>query len=334
MSAFLGSSVYETNTLAVTEHLWTIGKLNPVYGSELLDYILSLQTDVKDYAAGLLGGIRYSNNDKALKIEHQLLKQDNISVKRIVVKSFLWVMEGQSLDKDNLQILLQLVDIPDEGLNSDIVKTLPNFYNVDVESVREILLRLSTNESSLIKSETIKVLLRFPSQKYLDTYKQVMHNCVKLEHLDYHSEEVLHAIFMSDPIWVITFFEKRIVYQEMEFKRNATNYEAIPIRTNNLFREIDWNDNNVMNALRRVRDWGLGPPSYRKWLAPGLLSSMVDGNSSQIEGTKINKTVQTILEEWIDSEDSDKMWWVACLLRNFDKDKNFLLSCRITSYKK
>ncbi len=323
MSAFLGSSESDTNSWVVAQHLWTIGKLNPIYGSELLDYIFSWQTDVQDYTAGLLGGIRYSDNDKALEIRHRLLNQDNISVKRIVVKSYLWGAEGQSFDKDDLQVLVQLSKIPDENLKSDIVNTLPNFFNVDIETVLEILIRFSTDESSLIKREVIKVIFRFPSQKYLDTYKQIMHNCVNLEHLDYHSEEILHAIFMSDPIWVIALFEKRIAYQEQEFKRNITNYEAIPIRLHYLFKDVDWNDRNVMDALRRVRDWGLGPPSHRKWLAPGLLASMVDGNSSQIEGTKINNAVQTILEEWIDSEDSEKMWWAACLLRNFDEDKVF-----------
>ena len=323
MSTFLDSSENVTNSFAVAQHLWTIGKLNPIYGSELLDYILSWQTDVQDYAAGILGGIRYSDNDKALEITHRLLHQDNISVKRIVAKSFLWGTEGQSFDKDDLQILVQLTEMPDENLIADIVKTLPNFYNVDREGVREILLRLSTNESSLIKVETIKVLIKFSSEKDLDTCKQVMHNCVSLEYLDAYSEFVLHAIFLSDPIWVIAFFEKRIAYQEKEFKSDITNYEAIPIRRHYLFKDIDWNDKNVMDALRRVRDWGLGPPSYLKWLAPGLLASMVERNSSQIEGTKINNAVKTILEEWIDSEDSDKMWWAACLLRNFDEDKVF-----------
>ena len=323
MSTFLVSIEQDSNSWAAAYHLWIIGKLNPKYGSELLDYILAWQTDVPDYASGLLGGIRYSDNVKASKIIHCLLNQDNRSAKRIVIKSYLWSTEGQSFDKDDLQILVQLSEIPDENLKSDIVTTLPNFFNLDVETVLGILIRLSTDESSLIKWETIKVLFRFSSQKHLDTYKQVMHNCVNLEHLDYHSEEVLHAIFMSDPIWVIAFFEKRIAYQEKEFKRNITNYEAIPIRLHYLFKDVDWNDKNVMDALRRVRDWGLGPPSHRKWLAPGLLASMVDGNSSQIEGTKINNAVQTILEEWIDSEDSEKMWWAACLLRNFDEDKVF-----------
>ena len=323
MSTFLVSIEQDSNSWAAAYHLWIIGKLNPKYGSELLDYILAWQTDVPDYASGLLGGIRYSDKVKASKIIHCLLNQDNRSAKRIVIKSYLWSTEGQSFDKEDLQILVQLSEIPDENLKSDIVTTLPNFFNVDVETVLGILIRLSTDESSLIKWETIKVLFRFSSQKYLDTYKQIMHNCVNLEHLDYHSEEVLHAIFMSDPIWVIAFFEKRIAYQEKEFKRNITNYEAIPIRLHYLFKDVDWNDKNVMDALRRVRDWGLGLPSHRKWLAPGLLASMVDGNSSQIEGTKINNAVQTILEEWIDSEDSEKMWWVACFLRNFDEDKVF-----------
>ena len=323
MSTFLDSTEKDADSWSAAYHLWAIGKFNPTYGSELLDYILAWKIDVQDYASGLLGGIRYSDKVKAYEIVHRLLNQDNVLAKRIVIKSYFWITEGLYFNKDDLKILVQLSKTSDENLKSDIAKNLQNFYNVDIDTVLEILIRFSSDESPLVKRQSINVLLRLSPHDYLKTYKQVLHNCLHSGHLDYHYEMALHAIFLSDPIWVIAFFEKRIAYQEKEFKRNITNYEAIPIRLHYLFKDVGWNDKNVMDALRRVRDWGLGPPSHRKWLAPGLLASMVDGNSSQIEGTKINNAVQTILEEWIDSEDSEKMWWAACLLRNFDEDKVF-----------
>lgn len=307
--------------------LENIGELDPTYGKELLNHIFAWEIDTSYYASRLLIGIRYSDEDKAREVTQFLLDQDDTFAKRIIAGSYLDIREALQFDPEDLQILSELSQTPDPYLRYYIAACLPNFYNIDTDMVLDILVRLSTDESPWVCKVIINALinekLNFLIQTHLDTYKQVMENCLHLETLDYESEVVLQRIFNSDPIWVIAFFEKRIAYQEKEFERNITNYEAIPILLHYLFKDVDWNDKNVIDALRRVRDWGLGPPSRRKLLAPGLLASMVDGNSSQIEGTKINDAVQTILEEWIDSEDSEKMWWTACLLRNFDEDKVF-----------
>ena len=328
----LDSTEKEADFWTAAYHLWVIGSLRPTYGSDLLNHILAWQVDTPNYASGLLGGIRSSNKVKAKKIVHRLLNKDSIFAKHVVVGSYCWISDGQQFDRTDLQILTQLSETPNDNLRSCITKGLPNFYSVDANTALQILVRLSTDESPLVKREAITALIRLSPQEHLDTYKEVMHNCVPLGHLDYRSEIALHTIFLSDPIWVIAFFEKRIAYQEEKSKGNNTNlddfsessrYEAIPIRLHYLFKDVDWNDKNTMEALRRVRDWGLGPPGHHKWLAPELLASMAGEDNSQIESTKINKAIQTILKEWIDSEDPAKMWWAACLMRNFDTDKVF-----------
>jgi hypothetical protein len=308
--------------------LQSIGKLDPMYGTELLYCILAWQINASYYASRLLIGIRDSNKDKARETVHSLLNQDNIFAKQIVVGSYIRTSENQQFGEEDLQILSELSQMQDQHLRYYIAVCLPNFYNVDTDITLDILVRLSTDESPWVSKATIDALiseeLKFSIQIHLDTYKEIIENCLHLENLDYHFQEVLHAIFMSDPIWVIAFFEKRIAYEEEKYKENKTNYEAIPIRLQHLFKGIDWNDQNAMEALRRVRDWGLPPPGSHKWLlAPRLLASMIDGNNPQIQGTKINKAMQTILEEWINSEDPEKMWWTAFLMRNFDEDEVF-----------
>lgn len=330
ISECLDASGKETDSWTAGRHLWTIGKFNPTYGSELLDYMLAWQVDTPDYASGLLGGIRYSDKVKAKEISHRLLNEDDIFAKQVVAGSYYWIDDGQRFDRTDLQVLTQLSETPNDNLRSYIVKSLPNFYRIDANTMLQILVRLSTDESLLIKREAITVLIRLSPQEHLDTYKEVMSNCVHLGHLDYRSEIALHTIFMSDPIWVIDFFEKRIAYQEEKSKKDGTkddfseaSYEAIPIRLHYLFENVDWNDEHAIVALRQVRDWVLAPSEYQKWLAPELLASMVAGNNSQIEGTRINKAMEKILEEWIDSDDPEKMWWAAYLMRGFDTDKVF-----------
>lgn len=258
------------------------------------------------------------------------MNEDSVFAKRVVAISYYWIDAGQKFDRTDLQILTQLFETPNNDLRYCIAKSLPNFYSVDANTTLQILVRLSTDESPLLKREAITVLIGLSLQEHLDTYKEVMHNCVPLGHLDYRSEIALDTIFRADPIWVIVFFEKRIAYQDEKSKKKGTKddfseprYEAIPIRLHYLFKNVDWNDKNVMEALRQVRDWVLGSSEYQKWLAPELLASMVAGNNPQIEGTRINKAMEKILEEWINSEDPEKIWWAAYLMRNFDTDQVF-----------
>ncbi len=316
--------------------LQNIGELDPTYGTDLLNHILAWQIDASYYGSRLLIGIRDADENKAREEIQWLLDQDDLFANRIVAGSYLRTSKSPQFQEEDLQILSQLSETPDSHLKFYIARCLPNFYIVDVNTVLGILVRLSADESPWVGRETINTLiseeLKAPPQEYLGIYKQIMENCLYLDQLDYESEVALHTIFMSDPIWVIVFFEKRIAYQEERFKKHNTTlddlskpsrYEAIPIRLHYLFNSVDWNDKNAMTALRRVRDWALAPSGYQKMVAPGLLASMISGSDSQSGEIQINFAIQKVLGEWINSGDMEKIWWAACLMRNFDENETF-----------
>ena len=319
-----------------TSLLLSIGELDPSYGSDLLDYIVAWQTGESHCASGLLSGIRYINKDKGSEATHRLLDQNTIFAKRIVARSYFWRSKTDGcIGKEDLSILDQLSKTPDPQLRRDIAESLPNFYVVDADTVIEILVRLSTDESAMVTRQVIHALtrqeLKFSAQNHLEKYKQVMLNCVRLERLDHDTEQVLHSIFRHDPMWVIKFFEERIAYRENEsnrserFEYNSESfmYDAVPHRPHYLFEDVDWNDPNALTALRRVRDWVLTSSNLLRFEAPNLLTSMIGGNDLHSDGIKINGAMRKLFEEWIDSEDIELMRESAYLMRGFDADAVF-----------
>ena len=310
-----------------TSLLQSIGELDPSYGTGLLDCIVAWQTDESHCASGLLSGIRCSDKDKAREVTQRLLDQNTIFAKRIVARSYLWKSKtDQSIEKTDISIFDQLSKTSDPQLQLYIAESLPNFYIVDTNTVLEILVRLSSDESPMVTRQVIHALtskeLKFSPQNHLEKYKQVMLNCVRLERLDYDSEQALRAIFRHEPIWVIKFLEARVAYKENESNRYDSisdrpselfKFDAVPHRPHHLFEGVDWSDQNVLAALKRVRDWVLTSSNLLRFEAPILLTSMIGGDDPRSDGIKINAAMQKLLEEWIDSGDLELMRGVAYL---------------------
>lgn len=325
------------NPGTATSLLHSIGELNPSYGSNLLYHIVAWQTEESHCASGLLSGIRYANKDKGREATYRLLDQNTIFAKRIVVRSYFWRSKtDRCIGKADLSILDQLSKTPDSQLRQYIAESLPNFYAVDTNTVLEILVELSSDESPIVTRQVIHALtsqaLEFSPQNHLKKYKQVMLNCVRLERIDYDAEQALSVIFKHDPIWVIEFFEKRIAYRENESKRYDSisdrpsewfKFDAVPHRPHHLFEGIDWNDQSAMAALRRVRNWVRTPSNLLRFEAPNLLTSMLSGNDPRSDEIKINPAMQKLFKEWINSENLELMRETAYLMRGFATDKVF-----------
>ena len=319
-----------------TSLLLSIGELDPTYGSDLLDSIVEWQTEKSHCASGLLSGIRHVDKGKASEATHSLLNRDTIFGKRIVARSYLSRIKTDGcVGKEDLSILDQLSKTPDELLRGDITKSLPNFYAVDANTVLEILVKLSSDESPMVMRQVVHALthqeFKFSPQEHLKKYKQVMFNCVHLEHIDYGAEQALHAIFKNDPIWVIKFFEKRIAYkvaasnrsEKFEYNTESFKYDAVPHRPHYLFEGVDWSDQNALAALKRVRDWVLTSSNLLRFEAPRLLTSMVGGDDPRSSKVKINPAMRKLFEEWMDSGDLELIREATYLMRGFDADMVF-----------
>ena len=330
-----------------TSLLQSIGEFNSSYGSDLLDYIVAWQTEESHCASGLLSGIRYTNKDKGSEATHRLLDQNTIFAKRIVARSYLWRSKTDGcIGKEDLSILDQLSKTPDSQLRQYIAESLPNFYGVDAQIVLEILVELSSDESPIVTRQVIHTLtskdLKFSPQNHLEKYKQVL-NCMYLERIDYDAEQALGVIFKHDPIWVIKFFEERIAYKENESKGYDSisdrpsewfKFDAIPHRPHHLFEGVDWNDENALAALKRVRDWVRTSSNLLRFEAPNFLTSMLSGNDPRSDEIKINlRNAETLsgMDKLRGSETDERSRLSDERIR---RRHSLLFSCRIGSHKK
>jgi len=100
-------------------------------------------------------------------------------------------------------------------------------------------------------------------------------------------------------------------------------FDAVPHRLYYLFEDVDWSDEEAMEALRRVRDWVLTSSNLLRFEAPNLIVSMLSGNDPRNDEIKINPAMRKLFEEWIDSEDLKLIREVAYLMRGFDADTVF-----------
>ncbi len=342
--------------------LQNIGELNPDYGYDLLNYIADWQIPQSHCASGLLRGIGLSDKDKAQEATDHLLSQNSIYANRIVARSYLRTNRGQQcFEKRDLDILDQLSKIPNSQLREDVAESLSNFYSIDSELVLGILVNLSTDESNKVKREVLRSLdhkhFEFSSEKHLEKLKQIAHSCLGLESICRGFEQVLHTIFKNDPVWVIKFFEERIAYKEnvdsqdsrsSDQSSSLSKYDAVPHRPHHLFSGIDWNDENVVEALKQVRDWAITSTASQqnivtketrtetetskmlssfssslRFEAPMLLVSIVGGNNLSSDEVKINEKMKILFEEWIDSDDIELMREAAYLMKHFDADEVF-----------
>ena len=221
------------------------------------------------------------------------------------------------------------------------------------------MVKLSTHESVKVKREVLSALdckkFEFSAEKHLEIYKQIAHNCLNLEHIYQEFELVLHTIFNCDPIWIIKFFEERIAYKENGNSQSSSvsdqsssfsEYDAVPHRPHYLFSGVDWNNKNVVEALKRVRNWVIistespqnimneeaeaqteaEPSSYSNALrfeARRLLVSIVGGDKLPSDEIMINSTMKTLFDEWVDSEKLELMREVAYLMKYFNVDEVF-----------
>ena len=173
----------------------------PVYGVDLLDHIATWEIDEVHHASGLLIGLRHSGSTKVQEIIHRFLNRGSIFAKRIVAKSYQWNNDGRSFDREDLQILMRLSETSDELLRRYITESLPNFYGVDTNTVLEILVKLSIDESSSVISGVLGALasteFKFSPQKHLRKYKQIMQNYLHLARLNPDTEPILHTNIYS-----------------------------------------------------------------------------------------------------------------------------------------
>lgn len=145
-----------------------------------------------------------------------------------------------------------------------------------------------------------------------EAYLEVIANFERVSELGYDEEACLKRLGTIAPMQVIDFFERRITaWQDMPTTQRG--FSPVPfhlfgamesIRTSSVYREV----------LQRVRDWMLREGSLFIWQAPRLLRG--------ITGT-LDAMLQSVLMEWIVSDEPEKQLAIARILSEFNNGEAF-----------
>jgi hypothetical protein len=141
---------------------------------------------------------------------------------------------------------------------------------------------------------------------------EIIQNFERLSSLDYRAEQCLKRLADIAPMQVINFIERRIKAKPERYQR-VGYYAAFPKPFSRAFDDIKSRP-EYPDLLRRVRDWMLQDDYLLRQEAPALLKEL----SLNLEGE-----VYSVLMEWVESRDADKLEAVTDTLRKFNSGQSF-----------
>ncbi len=304
-----------------------IGENFSDYGIKLLDHIIEEKSRLLEYAGYLLSGIRYHDNQTAMKYIREL-KDDDIKIGILIIDSYERMKGFEEFAQEDMDILKGLSTIEDESIKLKIADVLSNLHKVNKTDYLEILKNVSNNLNAYIAGEISDAIVRpgfqFTEKEY-ETIKQIADSFLDIDDLDknnsafYKIEALLRLIAEKDPEWLIEFLEKRI-QQFDEKKKETQDYDAIPYSLYHAFKDLK-KHKKYKDINRRVRDWTLKGGWYR-FEAPRVLKNLCETEGHQGKAN-LNKKLFEVLMEWVDSKDKNKLENVTYILGEFREDDTY-----------
>ncbi len=141
---------------------------------------------------------------------------------------------------------------------------------------------------------------------------EIIQNFERLSCLDYSAEQCLKRLADIAPMQLIDFIEHRIKARPERYQRDGY-YEAFPKPFSHAFDDIKARP-EYPDILRRVRDWMLQDNFLLRWEAPALLKQL---------SLNLKDELYSVLMEWVESRDADKLKAVASILREFNLGQSF-----------
>jgi hypothetical protein len=305
-----------------------IGESFSNYGIKLLNHIIEEKSRLLEYAGCLLTGLRYHNNQTALKYIRELKDDDDIKIRILAIDSYERMRGFKEFSQEDMDILKELSTIDNETIKLKIAYVVTNLHEVNKTDYLEILKNVSNNPNLQIAGEISEAIVRpdfqFTDKEY-EIIKQIAESFIDIDDLDknnsafYRIERLFGLIAGKDPEWFIGFFEKRI-QQVDEKKKESQDYDAIPYSLYHAFKDLKKHE-KYKDILRRVRDWTLKDRWY-SFEAPKVLKNLCATEGHQYRAN-LNENLAEVLMEWVDSKDKTKMENVAYILGEFREDETY-----------
>lgn len=313
-------SVGKNDTFGLNNLLRIFGQTHLNLAQQFIAQTIAKNLNLKQHLGFVLAGIRLSDREIARGYVYSWVAQDDSVLWVAIAQSYRFIDWSQPQLDEEWDVLRQLVakqcSLVDLTLFWPIQQLAPHKADLAVELLKTLAAR---GDEPILRqvAETVSWQIG-NNDEWAVTFKtpqdllKIIQNFERLSYLDYRAEQCLKRLADITPMQVIDFIEHRIKARPERHQRDGY-FEAFPKPFSRAFDDIKGKP-EYPNILRRVRNWMLQDNFLLRLEAPALLK----GLALNLEGE-----LYSILMEWVESRDADKLKAVANILREFNSGQSF-----------
>jgi hypothetical protein len=296
--------------------LQTLSALNPEYAAELCNLVIECpDTLLVPHLSRMLENIRKSDQDQTAALALRAMNSGHAGLERSIANYFCygsgsWTANPQPFDIEMIKRLLGSVDLqvrklgigaidrlgrsrPREAVNLALAVEIGTSTELGDELCEALTEEWATAANCLSEEDLTELLRKLETLDSIDTY---------------HIGEFISCASGRIPDKVVDLFLRRIERDEEHPARDHAPYPYSGFRHS--LRGLEKRD-DYEDILRKVRDHSLVKRSGAPFWFPKLFRDI---------SLNYGAAGLTILQEWIDSDDPEKISGAAVLLREADTD--------------
>lgn len=313
-------SAGKNDTFGLNNLLRIFGQTHLNLAQQFITQTIAKNLGLKQHLGFVLAGIRLSDREIARGYVRSWVAQDDSVLWVAIAQSYRFIDWSQPQLEEEWDVLRQLVakqsSLVDMTLFWPMQQLAPHKPDLAVELLKTLAARgdepilrqvaetvswqIGNNDEWAVTFDTPQDLL------------EIIQNFERLSYLDYSAEQCLKRLADIAPLQVIDFIECRIKARPERYQRDGY-YEAFPKPFSRAFDDIKARP-EYPDILRRVRDWMLQGDFLLRWEAPALLKQL---------SLNLEDELYSVLMEWVESRDVDKLKAVASILREFNSGQSF-----------
>ena len=264
------------------------------------------------YLSPLLSGIREKNKNIALDLARSALATNNASICSSLAHGYSWWGWAESMDKEEIGIIEELLRNPDKAVKHGAIESLRNFPDIEVDTAISLALSVEIGEDE----QSADILCRvFGDKQGISAdnlkdkdLKSFLQKIVKIKKLDsrlYHLDRFLGYCSKRIPETVVDFLLQRLdLAEEM---RREDDYQPLPYTGFHHGLKGISLSTEYRNILTKIRDCALKSRTGDYFWLPKLFKEVSAGFPSEC---------LEVLSEWVHSQNARKIETVAFLLQD------------------
>ena len=309
-------SAGKNDAFGLNNLLRTFGQTHLNLAQQFIAQTIAKNLDLKQHLGFVLAGMRFGDREIARGYVRSWLAQDDSVLWVVIAQSYHFIDWSQSQLEEEWDALRQLIAKQSWLVDLALFWPLQQLWPYKPKLAVELLKILATRDDKNILhqvAETVSWQLgNNESAVVFDNPQdlvEIIQNFERLPYLDYSAEECLKHLADIAPMQVIDLIEHRIKVRPERYQR----YKAFPQPFSRAFDDIK-SRSEYPNILRRVRNWMLQDNFLLQLEAPALLEVL----ALNLEGE-----LYSVLMEWVESRDDNKLKAVADILHKFNSGQSF-----------